>query len=621
MAPRPTALDTLLATDSFDGFVTATRAGTWPAALSLPEARRLSDHLAAINTPDEALRVAFVRNVTTEMLEPWLELAAAMEGFDASVYHAPFGLGPMEAAPGSGLAQHDPDVTVMLVTREDLHPDLAQPNYPTSGPEGDALRREVVERVHGLLERFRGTVGGQLLLAVVPPTAPAPAGLYDVQDPASATNWWATTQAALAGMARERLASTLLLDLEQVMHEVGRANFFDLRYWYASRYPFSAAAGREVARRIVAVGTVARTPRAKVIVLDADNTMWGGVVGEDGFDGIALSPDHPGNAFVDFQRRILDFQRRGFILAICSKNNPEDLDEVLHKHPHQVLRDDHFAAKRVNWLPKTDNLRSLAEELNLGLDSFVFVDDSDYECALVRRELPMVTVIQTPKKPADVPGCLDRLARLEVLSLTAEDRAKTKMYAEERKRRDLKSSVETGGGDISAYLASLDMHMTVRVNDSAGLKRLAQLTNKTNQFNLTTRRYDEQQMRAMLDDDRTLVTSFSLADTFGDSGIVGLAIVRQDEPAEASLDTFLMSCRVIGRKAESAFLAATMNLAAERGAKTFRAQYLPTRKNRLVEKFLPEHGFEGTDEAGYERDLESHPAPAADAFPIRITLA
>src|SRR5262249_11723519 len=151
--------------------------------------------------------------------------------------------------------------------------------------------------------------------------------------------------------------------------------------------------------------------KAKVIALDVDNTLWGGVVGEDGRDGIAIGPEYPGNAYFAFQRRLLDFRQRGFLLTLCSKNNLADVEEVLREHPHQILRMEHFAAVRINWEPKIDNLIELAEELNLGLDSFIFVDDSDYECALVRRELPQVEVVQTPARPVDVANCLDHVSR------------------------------------------------------------------------------------------------------------------------------------------------------------------------------------------------------------------
>lgn len=179
-------------------------------------------------------------------------------------------------------------------------------------------------------------------------------------------------------------------------------------------------------------GRRAETASREGHVLDADNTLWGGIVGEDGMDGIALGPDYPGNCYVAFQRRVLEYRQRGFILALCSKNNEADVLEVLRRHPHQVLREEHFAALRVNWQDKPQNLQALADELNLGLDSLVFVDDSAHECSVVRRTLPMIEVVQTPARAVDVPTCLDRVSRLEIIALTEEDRRKSEICVQNR---------------------------------------------------------------------------------------------------------------------------------------------------------------------------------------------
>jgi FkbH-like protein len=264
-------------------------------------------------------------------------------------------------------------------------------------------------------------------------------------------------------------------------------------------------------------------------------------------------------------------------------------------------------------------LAALAEELNLGLDSFIFVDDSDYECALVRRELPEVEVIQTPARPVEIPYCLDQVSRLELLSLTAEDLKKTELYAQEGMRRQLRQKAECNGG-LEGYLASLEMVMTVGIDDPAPLKRLSQLTRKTNQFNLTTRRYDELHMRRLIDAADWMVGYFSLKDVFGDSGIVGLALFELSEPAIAELDTFLMSGRVIGRKAESAFLNALLKRLAAEGVREVLADYLPTPKNGLIATFLPDHDFAVDADGRFRRDLITTP-PLSDAvYPMAIEL-
>lgn len=589
--------------------------------LSLPQAQRLVAHADMLEPAAHALRVAVVHTYTSELLNPWFALEAMLAGLDAMVYHAPHGVTVQEAQPGSGLLAHRPDLTLLLLQPRDLHPGLAA-GTPLAALDADAqqqLRTDVLKRLAPLIEQFRAQPVGQIVLTLLPRLFAPGLGNYDVQSDVSEQAWWAALKADIGGWLRQSVPAANLLDLDEVVQQLGRDQFFDRRYWYSAQFPFAPTAAREVARRVLAIGAVLKFPRAKVIALDADNTLWGGVIGEDGIDGIALGPDHPGNAYVDFQRRLLALQQRGFILVLCSKNNAADLDEVLEKHPHQLLRHEHFAARRVNWEPKPDNLAALAAELNLGLDSFVFVDDSDHECEAVRRQWPQIEVVQTPARAVDVPGCLERIARLEVLSLTAEDRAKTALYAQEKKRREASANAPTGG-DLNDYLASLEMRMRVALNPAAQLTRLAQLTQKTNQFNLTTRRYDEQQMRAMLDAQDWLVASFSLADTFGDSGVVGLAMFRLLDAERAELDTFLMSCRVIGRRAEAAFLHTLLRHLAERGVRHVRAAFLPTAKNALARNFLAEQGFTASCDDRLNTDLRDNPPLAESAFPITVTI-
>lgn len=592
----------------------------WTAPLSLPQAERLRAHALSLAPQVQPLRLAVVHTYTSDLLEPWIAFQAALEGFELQAHHAPYGLALQEARADSALVAHRPDITLLMLRREDLHPALSLPIVGLDAAALAAVRNEALARLREVVSAFRAQPVGQIVLTLLPAPMPGSLGLHDVQAEASEAAWWQGLKGELSSWLRRDSPATTFIDLDEVVAQVGRQAFFDLRYWYSARYPFSAAAAAEFARRLVAVAVVLKQPRAKVLVLDADNTLWGGIIGEDGIDGIALGPDYPGNAFVDFQRRVLDFQQRGLILAMCSKNNGADVDQVLKEHPHQVLRDGHFAARRVNWLPKADNLRSLAEELNLGLDSFIFVDDSDHECAAVRHALPQVQVVQVPARAVEVPACLDRVARLEVLSLTAEDRAKTEMYAQERQRRELLDAASQPGGAGGDHLSRLQMKMRVGVDPLPHLARLSQLTKKTNQFNLTTRRYDEQQMRAFIDGEQTLVLDFALADVFGDSGIVGLAIWRRVAAQRAELDTFLMSCRVIGRQAESAFLATGLRLLADQGVTEVVADFLPTAKNDLVREFLPQHGFTAVD-GRWLRRLSDMPPQAATDYPIEVTLA
>lgn len=590
-------------------------------SLSLAESRIATDQARRLCSEPQTLRVAVVHTYTSELLEPWLECFAALQGLDLSTFHAPYGLGLEQARADSALVAHGPDITLLMLQRSDLHPDFSRPVTVHEAPERARMHAAALKQLQQVVTAFRDQSVGQLVVTLLPEPRRPTLGLHDSQAENSERAWWEQLDSEIRGWLQREVRSCSWLDMAEIQAEVGRSRFFDLRYWYSSRYPFTAEAACELARRVVAIGVLLKLPRAKVIVLDADNTLWGGVVGEDGFDGIALGPDYPGNAFVDFQRRLLDFQQRGFLLAMCSKNNAADVDEVLRRHPHTVLRVEHFAAMRVNWESKADNLASMAAELNLGLDSFVFVDDSDHECAAVRHRLPQVEVIQTPKRAVEVPACLDHVARLEVLSLTTEDREKTAMYASERQRRAFMSAEASTSDTGSDYLQRLQMYMQVSFDSLQHLGRLAQLTQKTNQFNLTTRRMDEQRMRGLIESPDVLVADFSLTDVFGNSGLVGLAVVRTPVGSPAELDTFLMSCRVIGRCAGEAFLQAVLRQLCARGVDHVLADYLPTAKNALVQDFLREQSFTQRADGRWHRSLVATPPLPESAFPIAIGLA
>lgn len=583
---------------------------------TLPQADKLLRHLETLNSPATPVRLGIVHTYTSELLDPWLNFAAVLNGVALDTYHAPYGVTIQEATPESGLSKHQPEVTLLLLQPADLHPDLATPLACMGTDQRKELRAHCITALNNLVQMLRDTVDGQIIVTLLPNPAPHGLGLFDIMAEDSEADWWYSSKREIADHLRTTFSGVTFLDLDTLAAQVGRDQFFDKRLWYSSVFPFSPEACLAVSDAVTRIAASLKRTRAKVIVLDADNTLWGGVIGEDGLEGIALGPEYPGCAYVDFQRRVLSLRQRGFVLAICSKNNEEDFLEALNSHPHMLLKPEHFAAMRVNWTPKPDNLRSLAQELNLGLDSFIFVDDSDHECAAVRHSLPEVEVVQVPGKPVEVPSCLDHLPRLEITSLTSEDLAKTAMYQEEARRKSKRQDLTASGGTVDDYLKSLNMKMTIGCDDATHLPRLSQLTQKTNQFNLTTHRYSEQDMSRFIDSPDTAVYHFSLADNFGDSGIVGLAIVEKSAPS-ARLDTFLMSCRVIGRRAEQAFLDRIMESLQAQDIEQLVAEYTPTRKNVLVATFLPDNGFDAAADGCHVIHLDNRPHATED-FPIEI---
>ena len=380
-----------------------------------------------------------------------------------------------------------------------------------------------------------------------------------------------------------------LVDLERVIAHTGVNSSTDLRYFYSSKAPYTIDFFKAYSRHIKPYVMSANGRSKKVVIFDCDNTLWKGVLGEEGYDGIEMSSaTKDGAVFAEVQSIALSLNRQGILIGLCSKNNAGDVDEVIRTHPDMQLRDEHIAVRRVNWSDKVSNLREMARELNLGLDSFVMVDDSPFEANLIKEQLPEVTVLQVTERLYEYPRMLrDNLGLFYNLSSTAEDAKKAGMYKEQERRESSKQEFT----DIKDYLASLGMKMTVYQDDKSIIPRMSQLTQKTNQFNLTTRRYTERDIEGFIEDERTKVFAFSISDKFGDSGITGLGIIRIGDDNCAVIDSFLMSCRVIGRDAEFAFMNCLIDYLKGRKVELVSAQYIKTQKNEQVMDFFDQCSF------------------------------
>jgi len=328
-------------------------------------------------------------------------------------------------------------------------------------------------------------------------------------------------------------------------------------------------------------------PRKKCLVLDLDNTLWSGVLGEDGISGVKMNGDYPGNAFMYFQKALVGIADSGVILTICSKNNEADVKELWEKNPFVILGPKHIAAYRINWQNKADNIRELAKELNIGLDSMVFVDDNPTERELVRQQLPMVAVPEFPKRPY---GLMEFYATLvndyfRTYRLTNEDLAKTEQYKANAQR----ASEQAKFTDLTDFIRSLDIHIDIAKANEFNIPRIAQMTQKTNQFNLTTHRYTEADINSFIanGDD---VYCISVSDKFGDNGITGEIIIKRNGN-EAEIDTLLLSCRILGKDIEKAFVKSILNLLVQQGISKVAATYITTAKNSQVADFYEKLGF------------------------------
>jgi len=366
----------------------------------------------------------------------------------------------------------------------------------------------------------------------------------------------------------------------------GRINFFDKRLYRLAKNSFAASFYTTLFEHYSEIINILSSPRKKCIVVDLDNTLWGGVIGQDGFDKIELGGFGSGEAYVQFQKALLNFYRKGIFVAVCSKNNYDDALEVIEKHPDMILQKQFFSSLKINWIDKATNIKSIAKDLNIGTDSIVFLDDNPAECELVKQQMPEVEVVNLTGDPDNYIKQLLSLNSLKTVIITEEDLSRNIMHSDDEKRKDFSQSFT----NLNDYYKSLDMQGYVFVNDQSQTSRIAQLTQKTNQFNLTTKRYSVEDIRKFMSDNLHRVYSLKLTDKFGDNGIVLIAIVNIKKE-EWFIDTFLMSCRVIGRQAETALLNEIISDALKENISILKGEFIRSKKNAPAEEFYKNHDF------------------------------
>jgi FkbH-like protein len=388
---------------------------------------------------------------------------------------------------------------------------------------------------------------------------------------------------------RTKLTSTqVIFDINTVFSNIGIEKCRDLRQFHTSKTLYTVDFFRNYCNSALPAFLAVNGKSKKVLVLDCDNTLWSGIIGEDGETGVQMSDATPkGKIFKEIQTILLNMQKQGALLALCSKNNEEDVNMILNNHPDMLLRDNNIVAKRINWQDKATNIAEIASELNLGLDSFVFLDDSDFEIGLVKQKLPMVVSVQVPANISEYPLLLKELKMLFFsFSKTDEDNNKTEMYLQESQRKNHMQFHDS----IGSYLASLGLSLSIIWDKEIPVSRASQMTQKTNQFNLTTKRYTESDIIRMLDDPEYAIVAFSVSDQFGDYGITGMSIIHIKNSI-AYLDTLLMSCRVIGRNLEIAFLDEIVKFLKKKNITKLFTSYVRTPKNKQVESFFEKFGF------------------------------
>jgi FkbH-like protein len=390
---------------------------------------------------------------------------------------------------------------------------------------------------------------------------------------------------------KNKTSNVSIINIDKIFALIGFNQSIDYRFYHSSKAPYTFAFLKNYVSAIEPVILRNSGKLKKAIIFDCDNTLWKGVIGEDGIDGIDMSPSSNLGKFFHLVQRIAVFlSKRGVIIGLCSKNNENDVLEVLRNHKDIILKEEHIVIKKVNWDDKVSNLREIASDLNVGLDSMIFVDDSNFEINLINEKVPEILTIQVPIVLSDYPDILLRnIYSYFNLVLNSDDARKTEMYKQQFEREKNKTTFNS----IEDYLASLEIELTVVKNDKSFIPRIAQLTQKTNQFNLTTHRYTESKVEYFTSDNKHVVYAMFVKDKFGDNGLTGVCIVKEDENNSKNviLDSFLMSCRIIGRNIEFVFIDYIINELANKGYQTLGADYIQSSKNALVENFYDKVGF------------------------------
>ena len=522
------------------------------------------------------LKVLILRNYTAELIEPYLRWHLLKRGINSKITFSGFATAHQEAL---SLSFDSADLIVLSLSLDTFEPDWEISSTSLRGTKSRLMTLiETVSKNSGTL-----TVLNTFLEPLNDP--------FGVEAPLIDNSWVTAIKnlnMAMQKQIKESFNDMVLIDWNQILCKLGADASLDSRMAFMTQCPFKPAFFNIYASMIARAAQSIHGKTKKCIILDCDNTLWGGIIGEDGPNGIKLDPhQYPGNCFRNFHKKILALQSRGILITLCSKNNEKEVLDLLDSHPHCLIKSNHLSGYRINWNNKIENIISLAKELNISLDSIVFVDDSPLECHLVSSALPEVAVIQVPDQLTKLPEILLEYGFFDQVGISQEDLRRSDMYREEASRREHARAYN----DVSQYLQSLNIEALIKQAEKNDIHRIAQLTQKTNQFNLTTRRYTENQIRRFLDDPDIAIFTLGVRDVFGDSGLTGLLIaIRKGTHIE--IDTLLLSCRVLGRELEKEFVSSIItHLRHIWNPQTWEAVYIPTAKNEQTADFWKIFGF------------------------------
>jgi FkbH-like protein len=555
--------------------------------------------------PMSTFRLGVVAGSTFDIVGDCLDAAAFRHGVNLEMIQAPYGMIMQEVLNPASVV-YSSNLDGLLVFADHRTFGLG---VPSIDERNEAAVMRALQFTEDLLSALRSNNGPPAILQTLPCPVSTLFGSLDRSIAGSVTARIARFNSELPALATKYGA--YVLDIGSLATQVGTAEWFNPIQWISYKLPFDAKMAPIYADWLGRLLGAIRGKSAKCLVLDLDNTCWGGVIGDDGMPGIILGQGSAGGeAYLAVQQVALNLKARGIFLSVASKNDFAIAIEPFKNHPEMLLRENDISVFQANWIDKATNLEAIAKTLNIGIDTLVLLDDNPAERKQVRDALPFVKVVEVPAEPAWFSWCLEACGFFEAVTFSDEDVKRASMFSEDVQR----AQVMSGMRDLSDYLRALDMTLQAKPFDEQGRQRIIQLINKTNQFNLTTRRYTEAQVR-MMESDRDLLTlQVRLTDRFGDLGMISVIICRPDRGDTLSIDTWLMSCRVLGRGVEAAIVSILVQEARNRGARRLLGTYLPTDKNILVADHYSKLGFVKIEDfAGggslWELDLRSYIIP------------
>jgi len=536
---------------------------------------------------DKKIRIGLLSSFTINGLKEILQVKSAERDVSCMIYEAPYNQYSQEILnQNSNLYKFLPEITFLIIDTRSIFGEIFRFPYSISSSEREKFVEEKFDEIKNLIDKFVEKTNSKLVITKLNVPSFSPNGIFESKIEYGFHNMVEDFNQKIMKNYLDS-ENVFLYDFDKFVAKNGEDNIFDYSQFFFGDLKISIeylpTLGQDLMKYIIGYLGITK----KCIVMDLDNTLWGGIVGEDGFNGIKLGPEPPGNAFMEFQRVLLSLHQRGIILAINSKNNFEDAIKVIKEHPYMVLKEEHFASMRINWKDKVTNMKELVKEINIGLDSLVFIDDDPVNREFVKSVFPEILVVDLSNDPSTYASTIENIIDFSVLKITDEDRNRGKMYLKQKKISELEESTS----DLQTFLSQLDLKIIIKDVNEFTLPRVSQLILKTNQFNLTTKRYQELDVEKMIQDPNFIVGCAQVEDKFGDNGITGVFIIKKENEKEWRIDTFLMSCRIMGRDIEKGIMAYIVNKANENKIEKIKADFLPTQKNKPIENFLPDCEF------------------------------